>query len=128
VVPVPKEETVAAAHFSTNVPIGASTLAKTVSLATGATQTAEEDPSPGSKHPIEKESTDNHLSILVAEDDPINSLIINKRMRKQGHSVKLTVNGQQCADAFKVDRDKYDLILMDMQVSDAFYLPSIMRV
>ena len=94
----------------------------------GATQTAAVEPSPVSKQLMEKESDDKCLSILVAEDDSINSLIIQKRMERLGHNVKLTVNGQQCADAFKIDRDKYDLVLMDMQVSSAFLSPPILRV
>jgi len=91
-------------------------------------QTAVKEASPTNKQSIEKESDRKPLSVLVAEDNPINSLIIRKRLEKLGYSVKLTVNGQQCADAFKVGRGRYDLVLMDMQVSGAFYLPSIVRL
>lgn len=118
------------ASSGSNVAIGASSLAMSPrkdatqsaaeesSPATkqGATYTTAEELSPANNLPIVKESDVKCLSILVAEDDPINSLIVQKRMEKLGYNVKLTVNGQQCADAFKVDQDKYDLILMDMQM------------
>ena len=58
-----------------------------------------------------------HLSILVAEDDPINRKVVQKRLEKLGHSVYLTVNGEDCANAFR-DRAKFfDAVLMDIQVS-----------
>lgn len=61
------------------------------------------------------------FTILVAEDDPINRLIIKKRMERMGYKVKLTVNGQQCVDVFKKGIEKYDLILMDIQVWGLFH-------
>ena len=58
----------------------------------------------------------NELRVLVAEDDPINSRIITKRIEKLGHSVHLTVNGEECAAAFGDKPADFDLVLMDMQV------------
>lgn len=55
--------------------------------------------------------------ILVAEDDPINSKIIKKRLEKMGHGVALTVNGEECADLYTKHGQNYDIVLMDMQVS-----------
>lgn len=57
------------------------------------------------------------LQILVAEDDPINRKIVQKRPEKLGHSVHLTVNGEDCANAFRDRADLFDPILMDIQVS-----------
>lgn len=56
------------------------------------------------------------FKVLVAEDDPINSKIIKKRMEKLGHEVNLTVNGAECADLFMKQGEEYDIVLMDMQV------------
>lgn len=56
------------------------------------------------------------LSVLVAEDDPINSKIIRKRLEKQGHNVHLTVNGEECSSAFGEKPTAFDVVLMDMQV------------
>ena len=60
------------------------------------------------------------LHVLVAEDDPINSKIIRKRLEKLGHVVHLTVNGEECSTAFGESPDGFDVVLMDMQVSKNF--------
>lgn len=57
------------------------------------------------------------LQVLVAEDDPVNSRIVKKRMEKLKHIVHLTVNGEECANAYSDFCEKYDVVLMDMQVS-----------
>lgn len=57
------------------------------------------------------------FSILVAEDDPINSKIIKKRLEKLGHKVHLTVNGDECATAYRSNISSFDVILMDIQVT-----------
>lgn len=57
------------------------------------------------------------LRILVAEDDPINSKIMKKRLEKIGHTVQLTINGEECASAYGDRAVFFDVVLMDMQVS-----------
>lgn len=61
--------------------------------------------------------TAEHLSVLVAEDDPVNSRIIKKRLEKAGHEVSLTVNGEECASLYGDKSELFDVVLMDMQVS-----------
>ncbi|KAI9886081.1 MAG: hypothetical protein M1823_002099 [Watsoniomyces obsoletus] len=56
------------------------------------------------------------LNVLVAEDDPINSKIVKKRLEKNGHIVTLTVNGEECASVYHRDPAKFDVVLMDMQM------------
>jgi light-regulated signal transduction histidine kinase (bacteriophytochrome) len=58
-----------------------------------------------------------NLSVLVAEDDPVNSKIMKKRLEKLGHTVYLTVNGEECSSAFGDRAASYDVVLMDLQVS-----------
>ena len=58
----------------------------------------------------------NNLRVLVAEDDPVNSKIIKKRLEKAGHSVHLTVNGEECASAYGEAVRECDVVLMDMQM------------
>ncbi|PWY75374.1 hypothetical protein BO70DRAFT_363954 [Aspergillus heteromorphus CBS 117.55] len=53
--------------------------------------------------------------VLVAEDDPINGKILEKRLGKTGHTVHLTLNGEECAAAYRADT-QVDLVLMDIQV------------
>jgi len=59
------------------------------------------------------------MQVLVAEDDPVNSRIIQKRLSKLGHEVSLTVNGEECSSAYGDKSGSFDIVLMDMQVSDS---------
>jgi light-regulated signal transduction histidine kinase (bacteriophytochrome) len=56
------------------------------------------------------------LHVLVAEDDPVNSKIIHKRLTKLGHTVVLTGNGEACANAFTSASQSFDVVLMDIQM------------
>jgi light-regulated signal transduction histidine kinase (bacteriophytochrome) len=56
------------------------------------------------------------LNVLMAEDNPINSRLLSRRLQKLGHSVEITVDGQECGDHFKTDPEGVDVILMDIQV------------
>ncbi|KAL4972787.1 hypothetical protein BDW66DRAFT_115550 [Aspergillus desertorum] len=56
------------------------------------------------------------LRVLVAEDDPINAKIIEKRLRKLGHTVRRTVNGEECANAYSEKATQWDVVLMDIQM------------
>ena len=64
-----------------------------------------------------------HLRVLVAEDDPINSKIIKKRLEKIGHDVQLTVNGEECSSAYGDEAAFFDVVLMDMQVFYTHHCP-----
>lgn len=71
-----------------------------------------------------------HLKVLIAEDDPVNSRIINKRLTKGGHEVYHTINGEECASAYGDNvtnsskstatsssaDTRFDVVLMDMQM------------
>ncbi|KAF2713870.1 hypothetical protein K504DRAFT_371766 [Pleomassaria siparia CBS 279.74] len=57
-----------------------------------------------------------HMRVLVAEDDLVNSKIVKKRLEKLGHIIHLTINGEQCADAFAENPQGFDVVLMDMQM------------
>ncbi|KXJ85119.1 putative cyanobacterial phytochrome B [Microdochium bolleyi] len=58
----------------------------------------------------------NTLRVLVAEDDPINMKILKKRLEKAGHQVTHAVNGEDCASVYGETPEKFDIILMDMQM------------
>ena len=62
------------------------------------------------------------LRVLVAEDDPINSKIVQKRLEKIGHEVHLTINGEECSSAYGENSASFDVVLMDMQVSETWFL------
>ncbi|KYK55182.1 putative phytochrome-like histidine kinase [Drechmeria coniospora] len=56
------------------------------------------------------------MRALVAEDNPINMKILQKRLERTGHEVYHAVNGEVCAALFKDEPSKFDIILMDMQM------------
>jgi CheY-like chemotaxis protein len=56
------------------------------------------------------------LHVLVAEDDPVNSTILKKRLEKFGYQIRLTGNGKECAAVYRENPSSYDAILMDLQV------------
>ncbi|ROW13466.1 hypothetical protein VPNG_04420 [Cytospora leucostoma] len=56
------------------------------------------------------------LQVLIAEDDPINMKVLRKRLEKAGHTVLHTVNGEDCAAVYREGPEKFDVVLMDMQM------------
>lgn len=70
-----------------------------------------------------------NFHILVAEDDPINSRIIQKRLEKLGNRVHLTVNGEECSSAHGDHATAYDAVLMDLQmpIVDGFTSTKMIR-
>ncbi|KAF4618362.1 hypothetical protein G7Y89_g14941 [Cudoniella acicularis] len=56
------------------------------------------------------------FNVLIAQDNPLNSRLLETRLSKRGHTVKVTVDGQACADAFQKNPNAYDVILMDLQM------------
>ncbi|KAJ5096797.1 hypothetical protein N7456_007518 [Penicillium angulare] len=61
-------------------------------------------------------SNDTTLNILIAEDNPVNSKIMQKRLSKLGHTVQSTSNGEACVKALSSGGDTIDAILMDIQM------------
>ncbi len=54
------------------------------------------------------------LTILVAEDTPVNQKVVEQILRKRGHNVILANNGREALDLYY--ENDFDLILMDMQM------------
>jgi PAS domain S-box-containing protein len=66
-------------------------------------------------------------SILVAEDDKVNRLIISRVLEKAGHTVCLATNGLEALEKF--EKQTFDLILMDIQMPlmDGYAATTAMR-
>ncbi len=73
-------------------------------------------PFPKMDKAVSDDSRRESLNILIAEDNPINSRLLSRRLQKLGHIVEVTVDGQECADHFKLTPEGIDVILMDIQV------------
>jgi PAS domain S-box-containing protein len=56
------------------------------------------------------------LRVLVAEDNPVNQMLVRAMLEKAGHRVDLAANGIEAVDA--LCRRPYDLVLMDMQMPE----------
>jgi two-component system sensor histidine kinase/response regulator len=54
------------------------------------------------------------LNVLLAEDNTVNQRLAMRLLEKMGHKVTLAVNGQNAVEL--VQRHKYDVILMDIQM------------
>jgi CheY-like chemotaxis protein len=57
------------------------------------------------------------LRILLAEDNPINQKLAVTLLAKAGYRVRVADTGRQAVEALR-DGEKFDLILMDMQMPD----------
>jgi CheY-like chemotaxis protein len=62
------------------------------------------------------EPATHHLSVLIAEDNPINQEVARAMLTRRGHSVDVVENGRLAVDAAM--RKDYDVILMDIQMPE----------
>jgi two-component system, sensor histidine kinase and response regulator len=53
---------------------------------------------------------------LVAEDNPVNQLLVTRLLEKRGYFVRVVGNGRLALDA--IAKDPYDLVLMDVQMPE----------
>lgn len=56
------------------------------------------------------------MKVLLAEDNLVNQKVACQQLKKFGAEVDVVSDGQQCLNSLKVEREKYDLILMDVQM------------
>jgi signal transduction histidine kinase/DNA-binding response OmpR family regulator/HPt (histidine-containing phosphotransfer) domain-containing protein len=68
-------------------------------------------------------------SILVAEDVPINQLLIETILARYGHTVTLVGNGEEAVQAWRKNPGSFDVIFMDIQmpVMDGFQATRMIR-
>ncbi|GIP21304.1 PAS domain S-box protein [Paenibacillus sp. J22TS3] len=67
------------------------------------------------KGPLEEKRTAaKPLSILIAEDNKVNQMVLTRMLEKIGHQADLAENGSEVIDKLKVFN--YDLVFMDIQM------------
>jgi signal transduction histidine kinase/CheY-like chemotaxis protein len=54
--------------------------------------------------------------ILVAEDNPVNQVVAVRLLERRGHQVTVAANGREAVAA--VERERFDLVLMDVQMPE----------
>jgi len=64
--------------------------------------------------PVIKKTPQNNKSILVAEDNEINQVLIKTMLTNTGYSVTIANNGQEAVDIFK--DHFFDMVLMDINM------------
>jgi len=67
------------------------------------------------------------LSVLVAEDNAVNRLLAARLLERRGHHVVMATNGREALEALA--REKFDLVLMDVQMPemDGLQATSVLR-
>jgi two-component system sensor histidine kinase/response regulator len=65
-----------------------------------------------------KENAKLSTSILVAEDNPVNQKLILKLLTKAGYPVSIAKDGKEAVNMFESEPDKYDIIIMDIQMPE----------
>jgi signal transduction histidine kinase/DNA-binding response OmpR family regulator/HPt (histidine-containing phosphotransfer) domain-containing protein len=56
------------------------------------------------------------LRILLAEDNPVNQMLVSRVLERDGHTVVTTGNGRQLLE--RLEYDSFDLVLMDIQMPE----------
>jgi CheY-like chemotaxis protein len=54
--------------------------------------------------------------VLLAEDNAVNRKVATRMLEKRGHQVVVTLNGKEALAALQ--KDTYDLVLMDVQMPE----------
>jgi CheY-like chemotaxis protein len=69
------------------------------------------------QHSIVEEAK-HSVHILLAEDNPVNMKLARFMLEKAGYQLSVATNGQEAVDMFTANPDRYDLILMDIQMPE----------
>ena len=60
----------------------------------------------------------NEVHILLAEDNPLNQKLVRSMLTKAGYQLDVVENGKEAVETYTCAPDKYDLILMDIQMPE----------
>src|SRR3984893_9401935 len=95
-------------------PIKRSDLLEAIKVVLGLQTEAEASPSLVTLHSL-RESR-GRLRILLAEDNRVNQVLAVRLLEKRGHEVTVAGNGEEALEA--LDRQAFDLVLMDVQMPE----------
>jgi PAS domain S-box-containing protein len=93
-------------------PIKPSRLYATLLAALSDSHAASPPPSPVSQEPAEPSA----LRVLVADDNRVNQRVVTEMLKRLGYRADVVANGLQAIEA--VERQRYDLVLMDVQMPE----------
>jgi len=90
-------------------------------------QSSEPGPSPSStQERCKQDGAKRKLRILVAEDNSVNQRLAARLLEREGHSVTIAGSGQEALELS--ERERFDLILMDVQMPDLDGLQATARI
>jgi PAS domain S-box-containing protein len=95
-------------------PVKQSELWDAIMMALGLGRPTDETAPLMTKYAIQE--AEERLSILVVEDNPVNQKVAVRMLEKRGHHVDVASNGREALEA--IDRERVDLVLMDVQMPD----------
>jgi two-component system sensor histidine kinase/response regulator len=75
-----------------------------------------EEPTTGRQKPELRGTPTTPARILLAEDTPVNQLVVRSHLRDQGFDVVIAENGKAAVEACR--RQRFDLVLMDIQMPE----------
>ncbi|MCP4717132.1 MAG: response regulator [Deltaproteobacteria bacterium] len=65
-----------------------------------------------------REEAKHSVTILLAEDNPINQKLAVKLLTKAGYMLELAETGREAVEKYRQDPGRYDIILMDIQMPE----------
>ena len=95
-------------------PVKKAELCDAIRLVLCGVRKEENDNSLVTQHTVEEYQSRRRLTILLAEDNAINSKMAVKILEKPGHRVHVAENGRQVLDL--LEKQTFDLIFMDVQM------------
>jgi len=93
-------------------PVKQSSLLETIEYVLGRNQAAAVEPAGSAAEAVAPAP----MRVLLAEDNLVNQKVVTRLLERRGHSVSVAANGWLAVEM--LNRDRYDVILMDVQMPE----------
>lgn len=72
-------------------------------------------------------STNNPIVVLAADDNDINIRVLENRVKKMGHAIIVSRDGQDCYEKFVANHQSVNFVLMDIDVSRISHIQTVLN-